>query len=62
VLAIGGISIERIGQIAEAGAAGVAAVGLFIGHHRAETSCRAVPLVGVVGPARRQFDSMKTAS
>jgi thiamine-phosphate diphosphorylase len=61
VLAIGGISIERIGQVAEAGAAGVAAVGLLIGH-RGETSCRAVPLVGVVGPARRQFDSMKTAS
>ena len=61
VLAIGGISIDRIGAVAEAGAAGVAAVGLFIGH-RAQTSCWAVPLVGVVEPARRQFDSMKTAS
>jgi len=60
VLAIGGISIERVGQVAETGAAGVAAVGLFIGH-RAETSCGAVPLVGVVEPARRQFDSMKAA-
>jgi thiamine-phosphate pyrophosphorylase len=61
LLAIGGISIERIGQIAEAGAAGVAAVGMFIGH-RGETSCRATPLVGVAEAARRQFDSMKTAS
>jgi len=61
VLAIGGISIERIGQIAEAGAAGVAAVGVFIGR-RTETGCGAAPLAGVVQPARRQFDSMKTAS
>ena len=61
VLAIGGISIERIGQIAEAGAAGVAAVGVFIGR-RSETGCGAAPLAGVVQPARRQFDSMKTAS
>ena len=61
VLAIGGMSIERIGQIAEAGAAGVAAIGLFIGEG-AETSCRAVPLVRVAEAVRRRFDSMETAS
>ena len=61
VLAIGGMSIERIGQIAEAGAAGVAAIGLFIGEG-AETRCRAVPLVGVAEAVRRRFDSMETAS
>lgn len=61
VLAIGGVSIERVGHVAEAGAAGVAAIGLFIGDH-AEGGCRAVPLVGVAEAVRRRFDSMKTAS
>jgi len=61
VLAIGGMSIERVGRIAEAGAAGIAAIGLFIGD-RAETSCRAVPLVDLAGAVRRRFDSMKTSS
>ena len=59
VLAIGGMSIERIGQIAEAGAAGVAAIGLFLGD-RADGNCRA--LVGVAETVRRRFDSVKTAS
>ena len=61
VLAIGGISMERIGQIAATGAAGVAAIGLFIGD-RADETCRAAPLVGVAEAVRRRFDSMKPAS
>ena len=56
VLAIGGISGERIDAIAAAGAAGFAAIGLFSG---ADGSV--VALRQVVGEARRRFDSVKTA-
>ena len=61
VLAIGGVSMERIGQIAATGAAGVAAIGLFVGD-RAERNCHTAPLVDVVEAVRRRFDSMKPAS
>jgi thiamine-phosphate pyrophosphorylase len=54
VLAIGGISMDRIEDVASAGAGGIAAIGLFAD---ARTS-----LVELVAAVRRRFDSVKTAS
>ena len=54
VLAIGGVSMDRIGPVAEAGAAGVAGIGLFL-----EEGAR---LAAVVGEARRRFDRRRSAS
>jgi thiamine-phosphate diphosphorylase len=54
VLAIGGITIDRMREAAEAGAAGIAGIGLFLGGD--------VPLARVVDAARAQFDSVKAAS
>ena len=53
VLAIGGVTLERLQQIAGTGAAGVAAIGLFIDR---------APLGPLVEAARRQFDSVRSAS
>lgn len=58
VLAIGGISIDRIGAVARSGAAGVAAVGLFVGSQRGgDGHCGAVPLHETARAARSQFDT-----
>ncbi|HYM21853.1 MAG TPA: thiamine phosphate synthase [Vicinamibacterales bacterium] len=52
VLAIGGITAERLTEIAASGAAGIAAIGLF---------AEAAPLAPVVADLRARFDSVKTA-
>jgi thiamine-phosphate pyrophosphorylase len=52
VLAIGGVGMEQLGVIADTGAAGVAAIGLFLGG----------PPGPVVDAVRARFDSVKTAS
>src|SRR5262245_31976404 len=64
VLAIGGISVDRIAAIAKSGAAGVAAIGLFIGPPQSggSSSCRAVPFTETLKEAGRQFDTPKGAS
>jgi thiamine-phosphate pyrophosphorylase len=54
VLAIGGVSVDRIEAVAAAGAAGVAAIGLF----DADTDA----LVSAVREARRRFDSARSPS
>ncbi len=54
VLAIGGVSLDQIGPVAEAGAAGVAAIRLFL-----EEDIR---LAAVVREARRRFDSARSPS
>jgi thiamine-phosphate pyrophosphorylase len=54
VLAIGGVSMDRIASVAEAGAAGVAAIGLFVE--------RGARVAEVVREARRRFDSVRSAS
>ena len=61
VLAIGGVSIERIADVSRSGAAGVAAIGLFIDPHRPGSgrSCRAVTLLETVRLASRQFDTLR---
>ena len=62
VLAIGGIAGDRIGEVAAAGAAGFAAIGVFMASHPdAEgVGCRVVELRQIVKNARSQFDRLKT--
>jgi thiamine-phosphate pyrophosphorylase len=58
VLAIGGVSIDRVPAVATTGAAGVAAIGLFIGSDaESEGPCRAVPLRTRVDAIRARFDT-----
>jgi thiamine-phosphate pyrophosphorylase len=52
VLAIGGITVDRVGGVAATGAAGIAAIGLFAG---------AEPLTSLVEAARMRFDTAKSA-
>jgi thiamine-phosphate pyrophosphorylase len=62
VLAIGGISGERIGEVAAAGAAGFAAIGLFMAAHPGPESggCRVIELRQSVKRARARFDRLNT--
>jgi thiamine-phosphate pyrophosphorylase len=64
VLAIGGVTLDRIPGVAACGAAGVAAIGLFIGSPGDEggSGCRALALHGTVDAARVRFDSPTAAS
>ena len=58
VLAIGGVSIDLVPAVATTGAAGVAAIGLFIGSDaEAGGPCRAVPLGARVDAIRARFDT-----
>jgi thiamine-phosphate pyrophosphorylase len=52
VLAIGGVTVENVEQIAGTGAAGIAAIGLFVGDE---------PLGPVVKAVRRRFDTVNSA-
>lgn len=61
VLAIGGVTLERLSQVRDSGAAGVAAIGMFMGIAQ-EGGCRAVPLEQMTRLARAQFDSPEAAS
>jgi thiamine-phosphate diphosphorylase len=54
VIAIGGMTLERIGEVAAAGAAGIAGISLFIQ--------RGIPPASVVDTARARFDSIRAAS
>lgn len=54
VLAIGGVTAERAAEVAAAGAAGIAAIGLFIGSG-APKPCRAVQLTSIVRSTRATF-------
>jgi thiamine-phosphate diphosphorylase len=65
VLAIGGVTEERLDDIAAAGAAGFAAIGLFVrpggpGGQETAAPCRAIPLQGIVERARARFDRVQT--
>jgi thiamine-phosphate pyrophosphorylase len=64
VLAIGGVSEVWVERIAQAGAAGCAAIGLFMsGHGRsAGECCRAIPLQDVVERVRQRFDNSEKRS
>jgi thiamine-phosphate diphosphorylase len=67
VLAIGGITGDRLDDIVAAGAAGFAAIGLFMrpggpGGRGTTASCRAIPLQRIVQQARARFDRVNTGS
>ena len=58
VLAIGGVTIERMPRVAAAGAAGVAGIGLFLSGDAAAARCRVGPLHAIVTAARAAFDRL----
>ena len=62
VLSIGGVTSQRIDDIARAGAAVFASIGLFMDAQSdaGAAVCRSVPLRALVEAARRRFDSVKT--
>jgi thiamine-phosphate pyrophosphorylase len=60
VLAVGGVSVDGVRDLAAAGAAGIAAIGLFLGPSRA--GCRATHLGDLVSVLRRSFDSAGSSS
>ena len=61
VLAIGGVTAERFAAVSATGAAGVAAIGLFMRPERAASDpCRAAALIDVVARARRTFGSVNS--
>ena len=62
VLAIGGVTRDRLAEVAAAGAAGAAAIGLFIGPASDRGACRATPIDEVVRAARAAFDTPGSAS
>src|SRR5712692_9665114 len=64
VLAIGGVTLDRIPGVVTCGAAGVAAIGLFMGSPGDEggSGCRSVALHGTVEAARAWFDTSRAAS
>jgi thiamine-phosphate pyrophosphorylase len=63
VLAIGGVTLDRMAEVAAAGASGVAAIGLFMRAGRAPAAaCRARALEEVVAHARTRFDSVISRS
>lgn len=63
VLAIGGIAGERIGEVAAAGAAGLAAIGLFMASRpdAQAAGCRVAELRQIVKGARSRFDRPQTS-
>lgn len=56
VLAIGGVTVDRISDVARAGASGMAAIGLFTGRGE-RLGCRADILEQVVRELRERFDA-----
>jgi thiamine-phosphate pyrophosphorylase len=60
VLAIGGVAMNRVADVASAGGAGIAAIGLFMGD--ADDECRAVPLSALVSGVRSRFDTSGSGS
>jgi thiamine-phosphate pyrophosphorylase len=62
VLAIGGVTMERLDAAAAAGASGIAAIGLFMrSGEAARDGCRAFALHEIVARARVRFDSVNSA-
>jgi len=64
VLAIGGVTETSVERIAPTGAAGCAAIGLFMRANGSSDGelCRAIPLHGVVERVRRRFDNSENRS
>ena len=62
VLAIGGVALERLADTARSGAAGAAAIGLFMSPSADRDGCRVRSLRDVVDAARAAFDTPGSAS
>jgi thiamine-phosphate diphosphorylase len=63
ILAIGGVTLERLAEVAAAGASGVAAIGLFMRERGgASGACRACALEDLTARARARFDSVISRS
>jgi len=64
VLAVGGVTLDRVPHLSASGAAGVAAIGLFLGSapDSGPTLCRAIALRETVRLARARFDTPERAS
>ena len=64
VLGIGGVTEARLEDLARTGAAGCAAIGVFVGADEVSgnESCRAVPLSALVDRMRRRFDNRENRS
>jgi thiamine monophosphate synthase len=62
VLAIGGVTLERLADTARSGAAGAAAIGLFMSASADRNGCRVRSLRDVVDAARAAFDTPGSAS
>jgi thiamine-phosphate diphosphorylase len=62
VLAIGGVTSDRIAAAAQAGASGAAAIGLFMSAAPDRNGCRARSLAEVVKSARSAFDTLRSGS
>ena len=62
VLAIGGVTLDRLATIARTGAAGAAAIALFMSESPNRDGCLAQPLRDLVSAARAAFDTPRTAS
>ena len=60
-LAVGGVTADRAGEVAGAGGAGIAAIGLFQGRPSAD-GCGAVPLANMTDDLRQRFDTLRSGS
>lgn len=61
VIAIGGVTDQRAADVRSAGAAGIAAIGLFVGDPDA-SACGAIPLGPLVRSLRQRFDTSGSPS
>lgn len=57
VVAIGGVTLQRLPLVAASGAVGVAGIGLFMNPEDQARPCRAGALAGLVAAARARFDT-----
>ena len=62
VLAIGGVTVDRLATIARTGASGAAAIAFFMSESPNRDGCFAQPLRDLVTAARAAFDTPQTAS
>ena len=62
VLAIGGVTVDRLATIARTGAAGAAAIAFFMSESPNQDGCLAQSLRDLVTAARAAFDTPRTAS
>ena len=66
VLAIGGVTVDRVTEVAAAGASGIAAIGLFLDAEAKSRpvvgGCLAVPLGELARTMRGRFDTVRSAS